>query len=428
MKHASMKRALVALLVTVLVTISLSGCYLVPISQEIRDLLTAPDSPTAVATPVTRDQQPPATRVPDPPAASTAVEALQPDGRYSLVDLYERVNPSVVNIAVAVRVAIPDTGILPFGTPDSEGFLQQGEGSGFVYDLQGHIVTNYHVVRGAERITVTFADDLVVKAELIGGDPDSDLAVIRVDVDREQLQPLPLGNSDLVRVGEEVVAIGNPFGLSGTMTRGIISAVSRTMPAGGGETSSYSIPDVIQTDAAINPGNSGGPLLNLYGQVIGVNTAIESAVQSNAGVGFCVPSNIVHKVVPGLIEKGYYEHPRLGISGWTITSAWAEAAGIDAGQRGVLVVEVTAGSPAVDAGLRGCDRTILVDGQSYPVGGDVIVSIDGEMVRKFEDLISHLARYTVVGQRVTLEVLRDGRIVEVELKLDARPRTSPAVS
>ena len=414
-------RLIVLLSVTVL---ALTGCYLAPVVQEVRDLVAGSETATVVPTKAVDERAPTATPLPPDPLSPGTNVTSQPDGSYSLADLYERVNPAVVNIAVWARVSVSDSSIFPFGTPNAESYLQQGEGSGFCYDSLGHIVTNYHVVRGAERITVTFYDDTVVPAQLVGGDPDSDLAVIKVDVEREQLMPLPLGDSDQTRVGQEVVAIGNPFGLAGTMTRGIISAVGRTMPAGGGDTSSYSIPDVIQTDAAINPGNSGGPLLNLYGEVIGVNTAIESAVQSNAGIGFCVPSNIVKKVVPRLIENGRYDHPRLGISGWTITSAWAEAAGLNSKQRGVLVVEVTADSQAAVAGLRGSTTTVIVDGQSYPAGGDIILGIDGETVNKFEDLISYLTRYTKVGQKVTLEVLRNGRTIKIELTLDARPRST----
>lgn len=419
-KVARIRRLLLALF-ALSPAIGLSGCSLIPIAREVAGLLPgqAPVvAPSPTAPPVEADEPAP-TRI--APRIERATPAPAPAVDYPLVDLYDRVNPAVVNIAVAALVGAPSSGTLPFGAPDSEGYLQQGEGSGFVYDLQGHIVTNYHVVRGAQRIEITFYNDLTAPATLVGGDPDSDLAVIKVDVEPEQLVPLPLSDSDLVRVGQPVVAIGNPFGLAGTMTSGIVSAVSRTMPAGGGEASSYTIPDIIQTDAAINPGNSGGPLLNLSGQVIGVNTAIESAVQSSAGVGFCVPSNIVAKVVPSLIELGYYDHPRLGISGWTVTSDWVQAASLAEGLRGVLVVEVTPDSPASAAGLRPCDNTVTVGAASYPVGGDVIVSIDGASVTKFDELISYLARYTEVGQTVTLGIVRGNRTIDVDLLLDARP-------
>jgi 2-alkenal reductase len=399
--------------VTALLAASLSGCFALPSYSTLRDLLTQTKPAEELVSPTASEES----------ASSASPTPAQATGSYALADLYDRANPAVVNIAVSARVQGLDSELLPFGTPDPEGFLQQGEGSGFVYDLRGHIVTNHHVVRGAEQVVVTFANDVSVSATVVGSDPDSDLAVIKVDVEREQLTTLALGDSDLVRVGQPVVAIGNPFGLAGTMTSGIVSALGRVMPAGGGEASNYSIPDVIQTDAAINPGNSGGPLLNLQGEVIGVNTAIESSVQSSAGVGFCVPSNIVRKVVPALIEQGYYEHPRLGISGWTITAPWVEAVGLPAGQRGVLVVEVTEDTPAAEADLRGCDQTVEVDGESYPSGGDIILSMDGRRTNKFEELISYLARYTEVGQKVTLQVLRNERTIEVDVTLGARPRT-----
>jgi len=406
----------------VLVAISLTGCLSLPNLGNLRDLLTQ-TKPTQAATPTPRGEQTleETPEVSTPASQTTSAELTT---LYDLTSLYDRANPAVVNITVMMRVQVSDSELFPFESQGSEDYLQQSEGSGFVYDLEGHIITNQHVVADAEKVTVTFFDDLAVPATVVGTDPDSDLAVIKVDVDREQLVPLTLGDSDAVRVGQPVVAIGNPFGLAGTMTSGIVSAVGRVMAAGGSEISNYSIPDVIQTDAAINPGNSGGPLLNLQGEVIGVNTAIESSVSSSAGVGFCVPSNIVKKVVPSLIEKGYYEHTRIGISGWSITAGWVEVVGLEKGQRGVLVVEVTADSPAEEAGLRGCGSTVEIDGESYPSGGDIILSIDGETTNKFDELISYLARHTEVGQSVTLEILRNGRVMEVELTLDARPETS----
>ena len=247
-----------------------------------------------------------------------------------LANLYDTVNPSVVNIQVRQRgdslfqqlPSIPGMPDFQHPTPESpDGGFVFAQGSGFVYDDQGHIVTNYHVVDGADRVTVVFADGLSQAAEIIGVDPDSDLAVIKVNSLPEDARAVPLANSSQLRVGQSVVAIGNPFGLAGTMTTGIVSALGRTLPSqavtiGGGR---FNIPNVIQTDAAINPGNSGGPLLNLQGEVIGVNTAIESNVSQFSGVGFAVPADNVARVIPVLIAEGSFAHPWLGIAGTNLT-------------------------------------------------------------------------------------------------------------
>jgi serine protease Do len=259
-------------------------------------------------------------------------------------------------------------------------------------------------------------------AKVIGTDPDSDLAVIQVQSDITHSVPLTLGDSDLVRVGQQVVAIGNPFGLAGSMSFGIVSALGRSLPAGSSSTnSSYTIPDIIQTDAAINPGNSGGPLLDLNGNVVGVNAAIESPVQGSAGVGFTIPSNIVKKVVPELIATGTYQHTRLGISAFTLTQIVAEALNLPSTQRGVIVAQITPGSPAEVAGLRASTKTVTVMGGDVPANGDIITKIDGTVVTQFGDLISYLTLKTNVGQTVQLTVLRDGEQVTVPVTLDARP-------
>jgi len=247
--------------------------------------------------------------------------------------------------------------------------------------------------------------------------------VIRVDVNGDLLHPLTLADSEQLRVGDRVVAIGNPYGLEGTMTTGIVSALGRLMPtsqtAEGGR---YTLPDIIQTDAAINPGNSGGPLLDLQGNVVGVNTAITSATGGFSGVGFAVPSSIVAKVAPALISEGYYEHPWLGVTTFTLTPAYNEAAGLSADQRGVLVLEVTRGGPADEAGVQPCDETVEYMGSEAPAGGDIIVGIDGRQVDKFDDLISYLSREVEAGQRITLTVLRDGQTVDLDVTVGARPR------
>ncbi len=352
----------------------------------------------------------------------------------TLINIYERVNPSVVNIRV-VGQALPSSVQLPDmpdlfpnlpQIPDAPEFqppLNRGLGSGFVWDTQGNIVTNNHVVDGAEKIEVTFSDETVVTAELVGADPDSDLAVIRVDLPADQLQPVQMGDSELLRVGQLAIAIGNPFGLEGTMTVGIVSALGRSLPASDGLAGGliYSIPNVIQTDAPINPGNSGGVLLNDKGEVIGVTAAIESPVRANAGIGFVIPSSIVDRVVPELIENGNYAHPYLGISGISLFPDLAAAMDLEKDQRGAMVAAVTPDGPAEKAGLLGSDNQMSIDGLDMQAGGDVITAIDGEIVEDMDDLIAYLSANAVVGQQVVLTVLRDENLLEVTVTLEARP-------
>jgi 2-alkenal reductase len=349
------------------------------------------------------------------------------------VSLYQQVNPSVVSVQVRQPVSASMMNQLPQfpGFPQGPNGNDQGQqyaygqGSGFVYDTDGHIVTNYHVAGEADQITVVFADGTSAGASLVGGDPDSDLAVLKVDPAGLDLHPVTLGDSDSLLVGQLVVAIGNPFGLEGTMTTGIVSALGRMLAsqAATSDGGTFNIPDVIQTDAAINPGNSGGPLLDLAGDVIGVNTAIESSMSQNNGVGFAVPSNIVARVVPELIKNGTYEHPWLGIAGGTLTPQVRDAMNLDADQRGVLVADVTSGSPADQAGLRGSSRQITIDSQQVMVGGDVIVSADNQPINTFDDLLGFITNDTTVGQTVTFGVLRDGKTIDIEVTLAARPRT-----
>jgi serine protease Do len=358
---------------------------------------------------------------PVPPAG--AVEDVVP-GDGALPAVYEYANPAVVNITTLARLSQLYGYYRPDSTQDQEDSLvPRGEGSGWVYDDQGHIVTNNHVVAGAERVMVTFWNDVTAVAEVVGTDPDSDLAVIRVDVNGDLLHPLTLADSEQLRVGDRVVAIGNPYGLEGTMTTGIVSALGRLMPtsqtAEGGR---YTLPDIIQTDAAINPGNSGGPLLDLQGNVVGVNTAITSATGGFSGVGFAVPASIVTKVAPALISDGYYEHPWLGVTTFTLAPAYNEAAGLSEDQRGVLVLEVTRDGPADEGGVEPCDETVEYMGSEAPAGGDIIVGIDGRQVDKFDDLISYLSREVDAGQRITLTVLRDGQTVDLDVTVGARPR------
>jgi S1-C subfamily serine protease len=351
-----------------------------------------------------------------------------------LQDIYRAVNPSVVHIQVLGSGGMELSGIpnLPNipGLPDQldpeSGPQVGGEGSGFVWDREGHIVTNNHVVEGATDITVIFADDTAAEATLVGTDPDSDLAVIKVDLPADGLQPVTLGDSTTLEVGELAIAIGNPFGQEGTMTVGIISALGRLLQtdnAVGTTGGSFSIPDIIQTDAAINPGNSGGVLLNGEGEVVGVTTAIISPQRVSSGIGLAVPSAIVQQVVPVLISEGSYEHPYLGISATTLNSELAEAMGLPADQRGALVSEVVDGSPAADAGLQASTDTAEIGGQEIPVGGDVITAADGQPVDSIDDLIAFLARSARVGQTIELTILRDGQEQRTDVTLEARPQS-----
>lgn len=356
----------------------------------------------------------------------------------TLVNIYEQVNPSVVNIQVS-KSAVPNASGSPefpfFESPDnpelpgipnipeSPSPFGQGLGSGFVWDEQGNIITNNHVVAGADEIEVTFADGTVVPAELIGADPDSDLAVIHVDLPSQQLVPVEVADSNQLRVGQLAIAIGNPFGLDGTMTVGIISALGRSLPASDNLSAGpvYRIPDVIQTDAPINPGNSGGVLLNDRGQVIGVTAAIESPVRANAGIGFVIPTAIVSRVVPQLISEGFYAHPYLGISGVSLYPDLAEAMKLEPQQKGALVGDVVADGPADKAGISGNSQQVTIDGFDIQVGGDVITAIDDQIINNMDDLIAFLSANTEVGQSVTLTVLRDGEEQQIEVNLEARP-------
>jgi serine protease Do len=342
----------------------------------------------------------------------------------TLTQIYNQVNPSVVAIQVVQNspTSSQDRSGIP-GSPFGQGSPQQILGSGFVWDTQGHIVTNNHVVAGASQISVVFADGTIVPATVVGTDSQSDLAVIQVNVSASELHPVQVADSDQVQVGQLAIAIGNPFGEQGTMTVGIISSLGRSLPAGSGSAqgAAYTIPDVIQTDAPINPGNSGGVLVNDRGQLIGVPSAIESPVQANSGVGFAIPSNIVANVVPSLINTGAYEHPWLGISGTSLTPDLAQAMGLQANQRGALVATVLASSPAAQAGLQPSNTDVTINGVTTQVGGDVIVAINGQPIQSFDDLASYLADSTTVGQTITLTILRGGNQQTVSLTLAARP-------
>jgi S1-C subfamily serine protease len=333
-----------------------------------------------------------------------------------------------------------ESSVLQVTDPSSPGLLGPRLGSGFVYDKEGHIITNNHVVAGGSGdLDVTFLDGTVYDARLIGSDPYSDLAVLKVeeDVPRDKLVPLPLGNSSTLKIGQPVAAVGNPFGLSGSITEGIISGLGRSLPSSVPQDPTipqldvpslpappaFSIPDIIQTDAAINPGNSGGPLLNTRGEVIGINTAIFSNTGSYSGVGFAIPSNMIQKVVPSLITTGSYTHPYIGITGLDITPEIAEAMGLQEA-RGFLVTEVTAEGPAAEAGIQGGDLLADINGREIELGGDVILEIDNKTVRKIDDILTYLEREKQVGDIVQLTVLRDGQLQEIPVTLAARPTPS----
>jgi 2-alkenal reductase len=341
-----------------------------------------------------------------------------------VANIYERVAPSVVHIRVVQRISGDDRPRIEIpGWPDfpdlPEDFYSRGEGSGFVWDKDGHIITNYHVVQDAEEVEVTFRDGTRIPAQIVGTGPDSDLAVLQIDRPPDLLRPAALGDSDALFVGQRAVAIGNPFGQEWTLTTGVVSALGRTLPSG---TSQFSIPEMIQTDAAINPGNSGGPLLDREGRVIGVNTLIMSGDRVSSGVGFAIPVNIVNRVVPILIEEGQYAYAWLGIVGRDLDRELALAIDLPADQRGALIVEVVEGSPAEEAGLQGSDRTVTNNGARLEIGGDVITAIDGQPVVAMDDLIVYLVKETRVGQQVALTVLRDGQEQEIDVTLGRRPR------
>lgn len=391
-----MTRKILSLLIVVWLTLGSLGCV---VSQTL--------TPTAPATEETTQ----ATPTPGAP-----VVIAPPDNTVAALEsqveaVYSAAGDAVVNISVTslaydfFRNAIP----------------QEGTGSGFIYDNAGHIVTNYHVVENAEDIQVTFADGVTIPATVVGSDPANDLAVIRVDPDKHSLPPVSLGDSDALRVGQFVVAIGNPFGLEQTVTFGVISSLGRVIdsPEGG-----RFIGEAIQTDAAINPGNSGGPLLDLRGRVIGVNAQIISPSRANAGIGFAIPVNTVRRVVPELIANGHYAHPWMGVELFDL-SRWAEAlqqAGEEVPDEGLLILSVVPGSPADEVGLRGGQRMIRVgNARDFPAGGDVITALNGEKLSNWSDLNIYLELQTRVGDTIQVTVLRDGEELTLPLTLIERP-------
>jgi serine protease Do len=335
----------------------------------------------------------------------------------SLPELFSKVQNSVVQISDVVT------------TVEGEGTRL---GSGFIYDAEGHIITNYHVVQSSSRnsqFDIAFSDGEAYAAELVGFDPYSDLAVLKLhDIPASKLVPLPVGKSSGIRVGDTVIAIGNPFGLAGSMTTGIVSGLGRVLPSGNGDPTvnsnplSFSIPNIIQTDAAINPGNSGGPLLNSNGEVIGINTAIYSRTGAYSGVGFAVPSDTLTKIIPSLIRSGIFEHPYLGIVGLNVTPSLQKQLALKE-KRGFLITSITPGGPADKYGLQAARQVNSGTGEAI-ITGDVILKIDNQEIKKTDDVLSYLEESKSVGDTVHLTVDRSGVITELDVVLDARPSPS----
>lgn len=338
-----------------------------------------------------------------------AAQAQTMDPNAVFTDIYNQVSPSVVSINVAQQAPRPGEIVANFVS----------SGSGFVIDQQGHIVTNSHVVQGAGYIEVSFVDGLLAEARIVGTDPDSDLAVIQVlDVPSDVLVPSTFGDSDALEVGQTVLAIGSPFGERWTLTSGIISGLDRTITG----LADFTIGGVIQTDAAINPGNSGGPLLNLNGEVIGVNSQIVSATRSSAGIGFAVPANLTQRVASMLIDRGFVQYSYLGIRGGNVTLQLIQQLDLPRDLQGVMVTEATPGGPAARAGLQSIQITGGANGVAPQIQSvDIITAIDGTEVGSMEALVSYLARNTEPGQTVTLTVLRNGETMQFDTTLSPRP-------
>ncbi len=349
------------------------------------------------------------------PARARAGAAPAPDVGLSpeeqiVITVYKQASPGVVHITSTTLAYDFFFNVVP----------QQGTGSGFIVDDKGHILTNSHVVQDAQRLEVTLADGQKVRARLVGRDPANDLAVIRVSVPREKLFPLRLGDSRQLQVGQMAIAIGNPFGLQRTVTRGVISSLGRDLRTDPSDPRSRLMRGIIQTDAAINPGNSGGPLLNSRGEVIGVNTAIFSPSGGSVGIGFAVPVNTVRRYLPQLIAKGRVAHPWLGITGRSIEPEVAAELRLPV-KEGILLAQVFPGSPADRAGLKGGRRRVAAANRLLIVGGDIITAADGVKLKSVDDLTGYLDTQKEVGDTVALEIVRDGRPTTLQVRLGELP-------
>jgi 2-alkenal reductase len=381
------------------------------------DITAIPEALTTTATVDAMATPGPTSEVVIPDTGGVTVTGNLVTLQSSYEQIYNLVNPSVVYIEVDSGSAFPDS---------TGSGSRRGSGSGFVWDTQGHIVTNNHVITGATTVNVTFVDGTTATAKVIGQDPNADLAVLQVAVSSSVLHPVTMGDSTKVRVGQIAIAIGNPFGLAGSMSEGIISALARSLPVESSNQNGsnpmngvYNIPNIIQTDAAINPGNSGGVLVNLQGEVIGLTAAIASQSQSNSGIGFVIPSEIVIKVVPDLISTGKYAHPWLGVTGLSMTPDVASKINLPATQRGALIIAVSPGGPAAAAGLQ--PSSFDNSTGSITTIGDIITATNGQPVRVFDDLGSYLFMHTKPGDVVTLTVLRDGKEQTVKITLGTLP-------
>jgi len=353
---------------------------------------------------------------------SLAIQNQQSLPQYNqptLTTIFKKAQNSVVQITSIV--SNPNTDIIINGNP----IQSQSErlGSGFVYDKQGHIITNSHVVEGVKTVDVTFVDGNTYTAKVVGLDRDNDIAVLQItdDFSQENIVPLSMGNSSNLQVGQQIIAIGNPYGLADTMTTGIISQTGRLLSDPNNQ---YSIPNTIQIDAPINPGNSGGPLMDMQGQVVGINTAIFSDNGAFSGIGFAIPSNIIVKEVPELIKTGTYKHPWLGIAGSSLTPQIDQAMGLSKNFKGVLVSTAISGGPADKAGLQGSSIQEDANENQLLVGGDILTSIDGQPIKRMDDLISYIDGQKKVGDKVNLTFYRDGKIVDSTAILTKRPATA----
>jgi len=321
------------------------------------------------------------------------------------ISIYRQVGPGVVNVTSVVIQRDFFYNPIP----------REGAGSGSIIDTSGHILTNHHVIRDSTKLEVTLSDGSKWPARFVGADPDSDLAVIKIDAPKEKLTVIPTGDSSRLKVGQKVLAIGNPFGLGQTLTTGIISSLGRSIRSEAG----VLIQDVIQTDAAINPGNSGGPLLDSTGKIIGINSAIISPTGASVGIGFAVPVNTAKRILPDLIKKGHVSYPWIGVSVYPLIPEFAEYLGLKV-KRGAVISEIIKGGPADRAGLRGGDRQVQVGNSLIPVGGDVVVEIDGEKVTSSDDLI-RIIREHRPGESVELKILRKGESSRIKVTLGEKP-------
>jgi S1-C subfamily serine protease len=341
-------------------------------------------------------------------------KTTQQQPRSTLVDIFKRVENSVVQITTTR--SDPNQLIIINGVPSTG--RNSALGSGFILDKQGHVLTNNHVVDGATKADITFVDGNTYSAKVIGRDPFGDLAVLQItdNFSDEKLLPLPIVNSSNVQVGQQLIAIGNPFGLSASMTTGIVSQIGRLLPAD--SQNGYAIPNTIQTDAAINPGNSGGPLLDMSGNVIGMNTAIFSSTGAYSGVGFAIPSESIIRELPSLIKTGTYEHPWLGLAGTKIPTSLMRNMGLSPNFKGVVVISVQDGGPAAKAGLK---ATVLDDNGVITNVGDIITAIDNHSVRQIDDIINYIEQHKKIGDNVKLTIARNGATMDLSIPLQKRP-------